>query len=108
MRRVVLPAPVAEYAARLVHASHPASKTAPETIRRVVRYGASPRGAQARVLAGRVAALGDGRANVACEDVRRFARPALRHRILRNFEGEAEGIPPDRLVDDLVRAVPAD
>ena len=104
VRRVALPEPVAEYAARLVQATHPDAEEAPETVQRFVRYGASPRGAQSLVLAARVAALLDGRPNVAFEDVHRFARPALRHRLIRSFEGEAEGVSADDLVDAVVHA----
>ncbi len=101
VRTVELPPPVAEAAARLVRATHPDDPSAPEAVRRFVRYGASPRAAQALVLAARVAALDDGRAHVAFDDLRRYAAPALRHRLLLNFEGEAEGLDRDALVGDL-------
>ncbi len=106
VRRVELPDPVAEYAARIVHATRPDRKESPEPVRRFVRYGASPRGAQALALAGRVHALLDGRANVAFEDIRKFAEPALRHRLILNFEGEAEGVSADDVVTAVVEAVP--
>ena len=106
VRRVELPDPVAEYAARLVHATRPDRKTSPEAVRRCVRYGASPRGAQALALAGRVNALMDGRANVAFEDIRTFAAPALRHRLILNFEGESEGVSADEIVAAVVEATP--
>jgi MoxR-like ATPase len=106
VRRVVLPDAVAEYAARIVAATHPEGRDPLPSVERFLRYGASPRGAQALVLAGRVHALADGRANVAFEDVRRFARPALRHRLIRNFEGEAEGIDPDAIVAEVLETVP--
>jgi MoxR-like ATPase len=69
-----------------------------EKVRRYVRYGASPRGAQALILGGKVTALLAGRYNVAFEDLRTVAPAALRHRILLNFEGQAEGISPDDVV----------
>ncbi len=104
VRRVELPHPVAEYAARIVHATRPDRDDSPEAVRRFVRYGTSPRGAQALALAGRVNALLDGRANVAFEDIRRFAAPALRHRLILNFEGEAEGVSTDDIVTAVLQA----
>ena len=94
-RRVPVATHVREYAARLIMATHPESEAATETARRFVRYGASPRGKQALVLAGKVRALSQGRFNVALEDIRSLAMPALRHRLILNFEGEAEGADPD-------------
>ena len=96
-----------DYAVRLVLASHPSSELAPPLVRRYARYGASPRGAQALVLAGKIVALLDGRQRVEVDDVRAIAPAALRHRLLLNFEGEAEGITTDALVGELLRAVPA-
>jgi MoxR-like ATPase len=104
-RRVALAEPVAEYAARIVRATHPDAAEAPSSVARFLRYGASPRAAQALALAGRVSALLDRRANVAFEDVRRFAPPALRHRLIMNFEGEAEGVAPDDIVGEVLEAV---
>ncbi len=75
-------------------------------VRRYVRYGASPRGAQALVLGAKVHALLSGRYNVAFEDVRAVAHAALRHRLLLNFEGLAEGIRTDDVIDDLLERVP--
>jgi len=107
LARQVLAAPhVRDYAARLVLATHPGGEFAVEMANRFVRYGASPRGAQALVLAGKVRALASGRYNVAFEDIRHFAPPALRHRLILNFEGEAEGITPDRIIDQVVERVP--
>ena len=71
-----------------------------------MRYGGSPRGAQALVLAGKIGALLDGRFNVAIDDVREVALPALRHRVILNFEGEAEGITPDAIIRSVLDAVP--
>ena len=99
-RQVPVAAHVREYAARLVLATHPGSTGAVDSARRFVRYGASPRGAQALILAGKVRALSQGRVNVAVEDLRALALPALRHRLILNFEGEAEGTDPD----DVLRA----
>jgi len=105
-REVPVAAPVAEYAARLIVATHPDDPTAPELIRRYVRYGASPRGAQALLLGARVTALLEGRYNVALADIRAVAPAALRHRLIRTYEAEADGISPDRLVQAVLEAVP--
>jgi MoxR-like ATPase len=108
LARELTPEPgVLDYAVRLVVASHPTNELAPPLVRRYARYGASPRGAQALVLAGKIVALLDGRDRVEPDDVRAVAPAALRHRILLNFEGEAEGVTPDALVADLLHAVSA-
>ena len=74
-------------------------------MRDYVRYGGSPRGAQALVTAGKIYALLDGRFNVSIEDIRAVALPALRHRVILNFEGEAEGITPEAIVRSIMDAV---
>jgi MoxR-like ATPase len=111
MMRLVRSVPMAphvqEFALRLVLATHPEQESAPESVRRYVRYGSSPRGAQALVLGGKVMALLDGRYNVAVDDLRVVAPAALRHRLLLNFEGEAEGIATDKLIAEAVAAVAA-
>ncbi len=94
-------------AAALCAASQPASAGAPEMVRRYVRYGASPRGAQALVHGAKVRAVMAGRSSPTEDDVHAVAHPALRHRLLLNYEGQAEGIDPDRLVDGLLEAVGA-
>lgn len=99
-RQVPVAGFVQEYAARLVLATHPDSPYAVEAARRYVRYGASPRGLQALIRAGKVRALAGGRPNVAVEDVQALALPALRHRLILNFEGEAQGMDPE----DVLRA----
>jgi len=76
-------------------------------VKRYVRYGASPRAAQALVLAGKIHALIRGQAFVSAEDIRAVALPALRHRILLNFEGEADEISTDALVNELLAGVAA-
>jgi MoxR-like ATPase len=106
-REVQVAEPVLRYAARLVAASDPAASSAPELVRRAVRYGAGVRGAQALVLAGKAIALLEGRAQVAFEDVRRAAAPVLRHRILRSFEGEADGTTTERVIAELLKSVEA-
>jgi len=105
VRRVALADPVAEYAARITAATHPDEAAAPESVRRYLRYGASPRAAQAMALAGRVSALLDGRAHVAFDDIRRFATPALRHRLILNFEGEADGVSTADIAGDVLETV---
>ncbi len=109
MGSLALATPVAshitDYVARLVVATHPSDASAPDSIRRYVRYGASPRGAQALIIGAKVNALLEGRFNVAFEDIQAVAAAALRHRLLFNFEGLAEGISPDALVNDLLAAV---
>jgi len=107
-RQVPVASPVADYAARLVIATHPQNKNgdaAPEMVRQYVRYGASPRAAQALILGGKVTALLAGRYNVAFEDLRAVAPAALRHRILLNFEGQAEGVSADDVAAAVLREV---
>jgi MoxR-like ATPase len=105
-RDVAVAEPVVRYAARLVRASDPTTSDAPEVARRALRYGGGVRGGQSLVLAAKAVALCDGRANASFEDVRRVAKPALRHRLIRSFDGEAEGITTDAVVDALLAAVP--
>ncbi|MFP4057146.1 MAG: AAA family ATPase [Candidatus Brocadiia bacterium] len=105
-RQVVVADHVRDYAARLVLATHPGSEGAGEAASRFVRYGASPRGAQALLLAGKVRALASGRYNVSFADIRYYAAPALRHRLILNFEGEAEGVSPDAIIDEVAEQVP--
>jgi MoxR-like ATPase len=105
-RDVAVAEPVLRYAARLVGASAPESESATPLARRAVRLGAGVRGAQALILAAKAVAVLDGRGHVSFEDVARTARPVLRHRLLRSFEGEADGITPDRIIDELVATVP--
>jgi MoxR-like ATPase len=107
-RSVPIARPVQSYAVRLTLGSHPQSPYATPLVKRYVRYGASPRAAQALVLAGKIHALTRGHAFVAVEDIRAVALPALRHRLLLNFEGEAEQVNPDTLVQELLATLPAD
>ncbi|OGN88190.1 MAG: AAA family ATPase [Chloroflexi bacterium GWC2_73_18] len=106
-RSVPIASHVTAYAVSVLAASHPDNERAPELVRQYVRYGGSPRGAQALVLAGKIRALLDSRYNVAIDDVRAVALPSLRHRIILNFEGEAEGIGSDAVVRAILDAVPA-
>ena len=108
VRDVVAAPHVKDYVSRLVWATHPESELAPELVRKFVRYGSSPRGAQSIILAAKVAALIDGRFNAGFQDVKAAAHPALRHRILLNFEGEAEGIKIEKVIDEILQQVAPD
>jgi MoxR-like ATPase len=96
---------VTAYAARLLRATHPDYEGSPASAHRYVRYGASPRGLQAMILAGKIMALLDHRYNVAYGDIRSAAKPALRHRIGLNFEAQAEGIVTDKIIEDVLQTV---
>ncbi len=110
MQKLVRQVPVArhvqDYAVRLLQATHADGMDAPDVVKRFVRYGSSPRGAQAVLLAAKIRALFDGRFAASVDDVRAAVHPALRHRVLLNFEGEAEGIKIDQVIDAIVKAVP--
>jgi MoxR-like ATPase len=105
-REVPMSAHVLDYAVRLVLATQPQWPEAAEAARKYVRIGASPRGAQALTLAGRIACLLDGRLNLSCEDIRAVAPAALRHRIVLNFEAQTHGITEDTVLAEILRAVP--
>ncbi len=105
-REVPIASHVNDYAVQLLMATHPDQPAAPEAVRRFVRYGSSPRGAQAMILAAKIRALMSSRLNVAHEDLRAVAYPALRHRIILNFEGEAERITSDDIISDVIASVP--
>ena len=104
--KVVVADPVRDYAARLVLATHPDSEFAPERVKRYVKWGASPRAAQALIRGGRVRALADGRAHVAFDDLRYFAPEALGHRVLLNYDGHADNVNVLELVKELVTQLP--
>src|SRR5512133_1701081 len=104
-RTVPIASHVKEYIAKLMLATHPEDPNASPLVKKYVRYGVSPRGGQALVLGAKVTALMAGRYNVAFEDVHAVAKAALRHRLLLNFDGMAEGIHPDTVVDELVGAL---
>ena len=105
VRQVLAAEFVQRYAARMALATHPENKMAAEMTKRFVRFGVSPRGVQSVVLAAKVRALLAGRYNVSCEDVREIVVPAFRHRVIRNFEGEAEGVSTDSIVKSLIETV---
>jgi MoxR-like ATPase len=107
-RLVPIAQPVQGYAIRLTLGTHPNSPYATPMIRKYVRYGASPRAAQALVLAAKIHALTHGQAFVSPDDIREVALPALRHRVLMNFEGEAEQVDADVMVNELLANVSPD
>jgi MoxR-like ATPase len=108
VREVPVAAHVKDYAVRLVLATHPRTNTAVPIATQYLRFGSSPRGAQALILAGKVRALADGRFNVSLDDLEACALPALRHRLILNFEAEAEGITTDHIVAQVLKDVPRD
>jgi MoxR-like ATPase len=97
---------IKDYAVRLLMATHGETDYSPDIVKKYVRYGSSPRGAQALTVAAKVYAAIDGRLQVAFEDIKRAAYPALRHRILLNFEGEAEGVATDQIIAAILEHVP--
>ena len=105
-RSVPIARPVQDYAIRLTLATHPGTPHAHPMTERYVRFGASPRGTQALVIGGKVNALLNGRIHVSCEDVRSMLLPALRHRVLLNFEGEAERMETDTILAAIMNDVP--
>jgi MoxR-like ATPase len=112
LMRVVRDVPVAshvkDYAVRLVLATHPKTETAAPISNQYLRFGSSPRGGQTLILAGKVRALTQGRFNVSFDDIEAVAAPTLRHRLILNFEAEAEGITTDHIVAQVLRDVPRD
>ena len=110
MRRTVLSVPIArsiqDYAIRLTLATHPNAPQSHPLTNKYVRFGASPRGTQALVLGGKVQALLNDRAHVSAEDIRAVAYPALRHRMLLNFEGEAERVDTDVILKEILKDTP--
>jgi MoxR-like ATPase len=105
IREVPIASHVRDFASSIVMATHPEWEHAPDITRRFVRYGASPRGGQALVLGAKVRALCQGRFNVSIDDLKALAAPALRHRVILNFEGEAEAVDTDTLIGDIMENV---
>jgi MoxR-like ATPase len=103
VRDVPIAAHVEKYAARLLLATHPGSGLEPSMVKQYVKYGASPRGLQAMILGGKGRALLDGRYNVSVEDIQQVAKPSLRHRIILNFEGEAEEVKTDSIIGEIIQ-----
>jgi MoxR-like ATPase len=105
VREVLVAPPVQDYAIRLILATHPQGPYAAKAANQFIRCGSSPRGAQAIILAAKVRAMLEGRQNISFEDVRRVYLPALRHRILLNFEAQAENVAPDTVLTDILAEV---
>jgi MoxR-like ATPase len=108
VRHVMIAPHVQDYAVRLVLATHPQGPFATPMTNKYLRFGASPRAAQTLVLGAKVIALLGGRAQVTTDDIRKCALPALRHRVLINFEGEAEGVHPDSIISNALETLPTD
>ena len=106
VRQVPVASHVKDYAVRLVLATHPKTETAAPVSNQYLRFGSSPRGAQTLLLAGKVRALTEGRFNVSLDDVQTAALAALRHRLILNFEAEAEGITTDHIISQILNDVP--
>lgn len=96
---------VTEFAARILKATHPQDPMSPQVVKDFVRYGASPRGLQAMILAGKISGLLDGRYNVAFDDIKASAVPALRHRLILNFEAQADGITTDQVIGEIIKLI---
>lgn len=94
---------VTAFTARLVKSTHPEDPDSPAIVRQFVRYGSSPRGMQAMILAGKIIALLDGRYNAAFDDIRAAAIPAMRHRLILNFEAQAEGMTSDQIIAEILK-----
>jgi MoxR-like ATPase len=106
-RQIPIAAALRRYAIALVLGTHPESEHATDMTRRYVRYGSSPRGAQAIILAAKIRAILDHRYHVAREDIRAAALPALRHRLILNFEGQAENVRADDVVNNILESIEA-
>src|SRR3981081_294837 len=106
IREVPVASHVKDYAVRLVLATHPKTETAVPISNQYLRFGSSPRGGQTLILGGKVRAITQGRFNVSFEDIEAVAAPALRHRLILNFEAEAEGITTDHIVAQILQDVP--
>ncbi|HEY3806212.1 MAG TPA: MoxR family ATPase [Kofleriaceae bacterium] len=104
VRKVPLARQIQDYAVRVVLATHPENPEATAKSKQFMRYGASPRGLQSVILAAKIRALLEGRYAVAIDDIRHVAPPALRHRMILNFEGEAEGVKADLIIDEILSA----
>ena len=108
VQQVPVASHVKDYAVRLVLATHPATDTALDITNQFLRFGSSPRGAQTLLLGAKVRALTEGRFNVSFDDISAVAKPALRHRLIVNFEAEAEGITSDHVLGKILKEVPRD
>jgi MoxR-like ATPase len=108
LRQVLVAPPIEDYVARLIHATHPLVQNgavAPATVKNYLRLGSSPRGAQSIILGAKGNALAEGRVHVSYEDVEKVLYPALRHRIILNFQAEAENVTADQIIAEVVKQV---
>ncbi len=108
VRQVPVASHVKDYAVRLILGTHPKTETAVPIVNQYLRFGSSPRGGQTLLLAAKVRALADGRYNVSFDDVQAVAAATLRHRLILNFEAEAEGLTTDLIIAQLLKDVPRD
>ena len=106
LEKVVVADPLRDYAVRLVLATHPEATESGDTVKKFVKWGASPRAVQALIRAARVRALAEGRAHVAFEDIRHFAPEVLAHRVLLNYDGLAENLSVPGLIEEVAKLVP--
>jgi len=106
VRQVPVAQQVQDFAIRVLEATHPDSDEALPVTKKYLRFGSSPRGAQAMLLGAKIKALLDGRFSASCDDIRVVALPALRHRLILNFEGEAEGVQTDDIIAEILQLVP--
>jgi len=107
-RKIPIADQVRRYGIAIVVATHPDHALAAEPTKKYVRYGASPRGLQALILGAKIRAILDNRFHVAREDLRDMAMPVLRHRLILNFEGQAEGISADDVIQKIIQKIPED
>lgn len=109
LRQVLIAPPIEDYVVRLVHCTQPAAQNgvaAPPSVRNYLRFGSSPRGAQSIILGAKGNALAEGRVHVSYEDVEKVLYPALRHRIILNFQAEAENVSADQIIAEVAKQVP--
>jgi MoxR-like ATPase len=104
-REVLMATPIRDYISRLILATHPGTPFQTAAVKKFIRFGASPRAAQALAIGGKVNALMEGRFNVGFEDVARVVPSALRHRLILNFEAQAEGVEPDTIIQEILKEV---
>jgi MoxR-like ATPase len=109
LRQVLIAPPIEEYVVRLTHATHPQSQagvvSAP-AVKQYLRFGSSPRGAQSVILGAKGHALAEGRVHVSYEDVEKLIYPALRHRLILNFQADAESVTADQIIAEVMKQVP--
>jgi MoxR-like ATPase len=106
VRQVPVAKQVQDFAIRVLEATHPSDAEALPVTKKYLRFGSSPRGAQSMLLGAKIRALLDGRFSASCDDIRAVAAPAMRHRLILNFEGEAEGVAADDIIQEILGLVP--